>query len=121
MFLKFVGFVALCAVFLVFIGFNLENKCDISFGFTKLSDVPVFFTAFASFVLGLLASVPIAISIRLKKNRKQSIQAAKRAEKNRAKAGGSSREEALWEKAEPEEKSSYKDASYKDDGTYGID
>ncbi|MDR2052033.1 MAG: hypothetical protein LBP80_01340 [Treponema sp.] len=93
MFLKFIGFVALCAVFLVFIGFNLENKCDISFGFTKLSDVPVFFTAFASFVLGLLASVPIAVSIRLRKNRKQ----------NR-------------EKAEVEEKT-----PYKNDGTYGVD
>ena len=122
MFLKFIGFVALCAVFLVFIGFNLENKCDISFGFTKLSGVPVFFTAFASFVLGLLASVPIAISIRLKKNRKRGIRGEEsRVAKNRGKGGGSSREEALREKAEPEEKSSYKDASYKDDGTYGID
>jgi hypothetical protein len=105
---KFIGFVALCAVFLVFIGFNLENRCDISFGFTRLSGVPVFFTAFASFVLGLLASVPIAISIRLRKNRKQG--AGDRAPKRAGKSPGSSRDG-----AEPEE------ASYKDDGTYGID
>jgi uncharacterized integral membrane protein len=108
MFLKFIGFVVLCTVFLVFIGFNLENRCDISFGFTRLSDVPVFLTAFASFVLGLLASVPIAISIRLRKNRKQGEES--RASKRAGKSPGSSRDG-----AELEEK------SYKDDGTYGID
>jgi hypothetical protein len=92
----------------VFIGFNLENRCDISFGFTKLSDVPVFLTAFASFVLGLLASVPIAISIRLRKGRKQGVEsrASKRTGKNHGSVQGG---------AESEEK------SYKDDGTYGID
>ena len=121
MFLKFIGFVVLCAVFLVFIGFNLENRCDISFGFTKLSDVPVFLTAFASFVLGLLASVPIAVSIRLRKSRKQGMRgeesrAAKRAAKNRGSGGGGFQENALRDKAEMEEK-----APYKDDGTYGID
>jgi hypothetical protein len=109
MILKFIGFVALCAVFLVFIGFNLENRCDISFGFTSLSGVPVFFTAFTSFVLGLLASVPIAISIRLRKNRKRD--AEDRAPKRTGKSPGSSRDEAA-----PEEK-----MSYKDDGAYGID
>jgi uncharacterized integral membrane protein len=118
MFLKFIGFVALCAVFLVFIGFNLENRCDISFGFTKLSDVPVFLTAFASFVLGLLASVPIAVSIRLRKKRKQGAEsrAAKQAGKNSGKGGGGFQEDTLREKAGLEEKT-----PYKDDGTYGID
>jgi hypothetical protein len=116
MFLKFIGFVVLCAVLLVFTGFNLENKCDISFGFTKLSGVPVFFTAFASFVLGLLASVPIAVSIRLRKNRKQGAEsrAAKRAAKNRGKGGEGFQEDALRKKADSE-------TPYKDDGTYGID
>jgi uncharacterized integral membrane protein len=107
---RFIGFVVLCTVFLGFIGLNLENKCDISFGFTKLSEVPVFFTAFASFVLGLLASIPIAISIRVKRNRKQ-------AGKVRVKRGGDSREDVLRERTEPDEKES----PYKDDGTYGID
>ncbi|MDR2784339.1 MAG: hypothetical protein LBB83_00320 [Treponema sp.] len=117
MFLKFIGFVALCAVFLAFIGFNLENKCDISFGFTRLSEVPVFFTAFASFVLGLLASVPIAISIRLKKNRKQGQESrAAKQVKKQDKGGGSFQEDVLREKAGPGEKT-----PYEDDGTYGID
>ncbi|MDR1351946.1 MAG: hypothetical protein LBK05_01585 [Treponema sp.] len=119
MVLKFIAFVALCAVFLVFIGFNLENKCDISFGFVRLPDVPVFLTAFASFVLGLLASVPIAISIRIKKSRKRSEESrsGKKAGKNRAKGKVDSQEDALQGKAVPEEKES----PYKDDGTYGID
>ncbi|MDR1128296.1 MAG: hypothetical protein LBL20_03205 [Treponema sp.] len=119
MVLKFIAFVVLCAVFLIFIGFNLENRCDISFGFTKLSDVPVFLTAFASFVLGLLASVPIAISIRIKKNRKRNEEsrAGKKAGKSRGKGRADSQEDALQEKAALEEKES----PYKDDGTYGID
>ncbi|MDR0452754.1 MAG: hypothetical protein LBH15_06895 [Treponema sp.] len=119
MVLKFIGFIALCAVFLVFIGFNLENKCDISFGFARLPDVPVFFTAFVSFVLGLLASVPIAISIRIRKNRKRNGESrpAKKEGKNRAKGRGDSREDALRGRSEPEENES----PYKDDGTYGID
>jgi uncharacterized integral membrane protein len=116
---RFIGFVVLCTVFLGFIGFNLENKCDISFGFTKLSEVPVFFTAFASFVLGLLASVPIAISIRVKRSRKQAgeSQSAKQGIKGRGKRGGGSQEDTLREKAELDEKES----PYKDDGSYGID
>ncbi|MDR1412049.1 MAG: ABC transporter permease [Spirochaetaceae bacterium] len=119
MVIKFIAFVVLCAVFLVFIGFNLENKCDISFGFARLPDVPVFFTAFTSFVLGLLASVPIAISIRIKKSRKRNAEArsVKKAGKNRAGGRGDSQEDTLRENAGPEEKES----PYKDDGTYGVD
>jgi uncharacterized integral membrane protein len=117
MFLKFIGFVALCAVFLVFIGFNLDNKCDISFGFTRLSEVPVFFTAFASFVLGLLASVPIAISIRLRKNRKQGQESrtAKQVKKQ-DKGGGGFQEDVPRNKAELGGKT-----PDKDDDAYGID
>jgi len=63
--LKFVGFIAILVLFLFFIGFNLgdANKCDISFGFTTLKKVPVFFSAFASFVLGLLWAVPFTAMI----------------------------------------------------------
>lgn len=48
------------ALLLVFITFNLDNKCDISFGpepFT-IKDVPVFLTIFISFALGLICTLP---------------------------------------------------------------
>jgi uncharacterized integral membrane protein len=50
------------AVLLAFIGFNLTNVCDISFGFVELKEVPVFLTVFVSFALGLVLSVPFIIS-----------------------------------------------------------
>ncbi|MDR0377543.1 MAG: hypothetical protein LBH70_07095 [Spirochaetaceae bacterium] len=113
MVLKFIGFVVLCAVFLVFIGFNLENKCDISFGFAMLSDVPVFLTAFVSFAAGLLAAVPVAISIQLRKNRKQKEETrpAKRGRKKRGKDAETS----------PEGAAKNEESGGKDDGAYGID
>jgi uncharacterized integral membrane protein len=64
---RLIGFIVLFAVFLVFIGFNLENRCDISFGFFKLSQVPVYLTAFSSFVLGMLWAVPYIVSLRFKR------------------------------------------------------
>jgi len=59
------------AVFLVFITFNLENKCDVNFFGAVIPDVPVFFTIFIAFVMGLLFSVPLFFMIlRKQKNLK---------------------------------------------------
>jgi uncharacterized integral membrane protein len=54
-----------------FIGFNLENRCDISFGPKALTikQVPVYLTIFGAFVLGLLCALPLVISSRSKKPR----------------------------------------------------
>lgn len=54
---------------LAFIGFNLDNTCDISFGFTKITDIPVYLPLFASFVLGMLASVPFLVSFTVRKKK----------------------------------------------------
>ncbi|GHV39554.1 hypothetical protein AGMMS49546_11810 [Spirochaetia bacterium] len=70
---RLIGIILLFAVFLIFIGLNLDNRCDIRYWFTqnaKIADVPVFITAFASFVLGMLLTIPFIISIRLKKKPK---------------------------------------------------
>ena len=55
---KLVQFIVLFAIFLVFIVFNLENKCDINFIFIKISEVPVFLTVFFSFMIGMLCILP---------------------------------------------------------------
>jgi uncharacterized integral membrane protein len=55
---RLIVFIVIFGVFLAFITFNLENKCDISFGIKKFEDVPVFLTVFSSFVLGLLCTLP---------------------------------------------------------------
>ncbi|HSV56088.1 MAG TPA: hypothetical protein VLH39_03150 [Magnetospirillaceae bacterium] len=50
-----------------FIGFNLENRCDVSFAFFTLQDVPVVVTILSSFSLGLVAALPFALRSRKSK------------------------------------------------------
>jgi uncharacterized membrane protein YciS (DUF1049 family) len=64
---RLIVIIVVFAVFLTFISFNLDNKCDINFGFTKLSEVPVFLTVFISFALGLICTMPFIISARFKR------------------------------------------------------
>jgi len=63
---RLIVFIAIFGVFLAFITFNLENKCDISFGFKTFKEVPVFLTVFTSFVLGLLCTLPFIFTARRK-------------------------------------------------------
>ncbi|MCL2800969.1 MAG: hypothetical protein FWD28_04345 [Treponema sp.] len=67
---RFIVFLLIFAVFLAFVTFNLENKCDISFGFTKLESVPVFLTVFASFALGLFCALPLFMHLKQKRKEK---------------------------------------------------
>ncbi len=53
---KLLAFIATMTIALVFVGFNLENSCDISIVFITFPQVPVVITILASFVLGLLAA-----------------------------------------------------------------
>ena len=55
---RLIVFILIFALFLVFIVFNLDNKCDVSFGFKTIKEIPVFLTVFSSFVLGMLFAVP---------------------------------------------------------------
>ena len=64
---RLIAFILVFALFLAFIGFNLENKCDVSFGIKIFSEVPVFLTAFFSFVLGMVFAVPFLLG-RMRKN-----------------------------------------------------
>jgi hypothetical protein len=64
---RLIGFILVFVVFLTFIVLNLDNRCDISFGFKTISQLPVFITAFSSFVLGMLVAVPFAMTLGKKK------------------------------------------------------
>ncbi|MDR1444413.1 MAG: hypothetical protein LBI94_06000 [Treponema sp.] len=67
---RLIGFVLLGAMFLCFIGFNLENRCDISVGFYTFSQVPVFLTAFSAFVLGLFLALVISFRSGFRRKKK---------------------------------------------------
>jgi len=68
---RLIQFIAIFAVVLLFVAFNLTNRCDISFGFTVIKDAPVFFTVFSSFFLGMLCTLPIVYGARSRKKGKK--------------------------------------------------
>ncbi|MDR2718801.1 MAG: hypothetical protein LBB89_12180 [Treponema sp.] len=67
---RLLEFIILFAVFFLFIVLNLENKCDINFGFTKHEAVPVFLTVFSSFFIGMLCTLPFIFASKRRKKAK---------------------------------------------------
>jgi uncharacterized integral membrane protein len=63
---RLIGCILIAAIFLGFIGLNLENRCDISLGFYTFTQVPVFLSALASLLLGMLLALPLSIAFRRK-------------------------------------------------------
>jgi hypothetical protein len=64
---RLIGFIVVLGIFLVFIGLNLGNRCDIRYWFTEdrvIKDVPVYLTAFSAFALGLLVTLPAVFMMR---------------------------------------------------------
>jgi uncharacterized integral membrane protein len=108
---RLIEFIIVFAVFLVFIAFNLGNKCDINFGFRVIKDAPVFLTAFSSFILGMLCAFPFVFSLRAKKKAKA------------GKEGGDSSAPAAkkkWGKKKEEPLPELDPGSPGDGGPYGI-
>jgi uncharacterized integral membrane protein len=108
---RLIGFIILFGILLIFITLNLGNTCNISFGFKTFDDVPVFLTAFCSFALGLLCTIPLSISLRLRKKAKQTrlsspAEGRKSGKKKKGKAS-------VEESSEP--------LSYRDEDSYGVD
>jgi len=68
---RLIVFILIFGIFLAFVTFNLENRCDIGFGFTVLEDIPVFLTVFISFSLGLICAFPLVMYI--KRSRKEKL------------------------------------------------
>ncbi len=48
-----------------FVGFNLENSCNINLGFKTYENVPIFLTVLVSFVSGALIAFLFAIGMRI--------------------------------------------------------
>ncbi|PKL26510.1 MAG: hypothetical protein CVV47_00840 [Spirochaetae bacterium HGW-Spirochaetae-3] len=53
---KLLAFIAIMVFVLVFVGFNLDNRCDISLIFVSFKSVPVVITILGTYVLGLLSA-----------------------------------------------------------------
>lgn len=56
-----------------FVGFNLDNRCDVNLLFYTFKNLPVFYTILISFVLGVFVTIP-AFLLSLKKDKKNKTQ-----------------------------------------------
>lgn len=61
---RLVGFIVCIVLVTVFVGFNLDNRCDISFGFFQLESVPIFLSLMSAFVLGVVVVLPFTFGRR---------------------------------------------------------
>ena len=80
---RLIVIIAIFAVLLGFIGFNLTNTCDISLGFKTFHGVPVYLTVFVSFMLGMVSSLPFFIFGILKKKKPKMQEFSDSAEKTK--------------------------------------
>jgi len=90
---RLVQFIVIFAIFLLFIMFNLDNRSDISLGFTEFKDIPVFLTAFFAFIAGMMLTFPFIVTLWLKARKgaypakKTTKKAGKKTEKGEDKKG----------------------------------
>jgi uncharacterized integral membrane protein len=62
---KMLFFVVFLVLMAVFIGFNIENTCNISIVFYTFHDVPIFMSLIFAFAIGVLVMVPFTIRRRI--------------------------------------------------------
>ena len=66
---RLIQIIIIFTIILLFIVFNLDNKCNISIIFKNIEQVPVFLVVFFSFILGMLCTFPFFIIHNLRKKR----------------------------------------------------
>ncbi len=67
---KFIFFLFMLVITTVFIGFNLENRCDISLIFYTWKDVPIFVSLLFGYVVGAVTVLPVFFATRKKSLKK---------------------------------------------------
>lgn len=65
---KLIAFLIVLLVAIFFIGFNLDNRCDVSVVFHTFEDVPIVLSLLAAYVLGSFSVIPFLLGRRRKKN-----------------------------------------------------
>jgi uncharacterized integral membrane protein len=71
--LRLVGFVFILMVLIDFMGSNINNRCNVQFLGWVLPNVPVYITVLSSFAAGMLAAIPVFISLQLRKRARQKL------------------------------------------------
>ena len=94
---KLVGFIVCLVLGTCFAGFNLGNRCSISFGFHTFENVPIFLSLIVAFALGVVVTLPFTV-IRKKsaKEKKELVEqkALKKIQRDQDKAARAAKKEA---------------------------
>lgn len=61
---RLLAFIAGITIALFFVGFNLENRCDVSLAVVTLRGVPVVVTILSAYLLGLLSALVVELGRR---------------------------------------------------------
>ncbi len=67
---KLIAFLAILFAITFFIGFNLDNRCDVSFVFYQYKNVPVFVSLLVAYLAGAVSVLPFLIVHRSRAARK---------------------------------------------------
>lgn len=78
---RLIGLILLLALVVVFIGFNLDNSCDVSFGFYTMTAVPIYLSVLGAFALGMLMVLPLTFRRRIVRQKKNIADVKKEGEK----------------------------------------
>lgn len=63
---KLVSFLTVLIICTLFIGFNLENRCDVSFIFYTFKNVPIFVSLLFAYATGAISVLPFFFGNRKK-------------------------------------------------------
>ena len=113
---KLICLIITLVLFSFFMGFNLDNKCDIWFFTTTFKNVPVFMNSLISFAFGVLCTIPVAFARRIKSQKRQEEREAERREaqqKKEAKKAAKAAKAAKDFEAQGQDKASGKQGSGK--------
>lgn len=67
---KLIAFLTILFAITCFIGFNLDNRCDVSFVFYKYENVPIFVSVLGAYLAGAISVFPFFIVHRSRAARK---------------------------------------------------
>ena len=67
---KLIAFLAILVAITFFIGFNLDNRCDVSFVFYQYENVPIFVILLVAYLAGAISVLPFLIVHRSRVARK---------------------------------------------------
>ncbi|MBE6351114.1 MAG: hypothetical protein E7062_10275 [Spirochaetaceae bacterium] len=67
---KLIFFIIFLVIATVFIGYNLDNRCNISFVFFQLENIPIFISLAGAFTLGILVVLPFTFGKKTKQKNK---------------------------------------------------